>query len=604
MNHQGIMMEKEIVDESDKIFKLNVYAYGSGFNGMGINFHYNGDKMSPINTQVTPYVNLKQGEGIIKSMVTPKVNGYDITDNDHGWLWIFDSRIDFDRSVICISATTGRQSDDAMQRQGVILEPVKYMPLDQNKSYLLYSIYFKANEITPLDQIYSFDFTMVPSLMDGVMDSNRTGTLLQLLETSQIAHTYEDVYMKDFPTDPTILIRGGASLSTLEPNIGDTLSVTMDKVEEGAVYRYNWRIGNKVISITTKTSIELNDPNLAGKRIAVDISAENCSGKIINETWIVIPAIPTLEAKTDTTIQLKGQPNCVYKHREGEWNNPDSPSQDSPVFENLNPDTLYSFNAMVPDGWDSYNNRYQQYSKDSKKFVVRTLRSKPINLAVVHATNQDATDGKIIGLDETQKYEYKVSGIGGEYIGVTAGATKIDSLGVNTYSVRLARNGEIEASMPTEVDVQESVYTQVRGIVNFKPLNTESKAIVTIYDNTDMTLESAIGLPVQVKNNEVFTLEIPQGTYKVVARANNHTRAMISNVIVSGGSMTIGQNLKLYSGECNGDNVVDIVDLTKLMIQYGKSSHDLDLNGDEVIDVIDITALMISYGKGGQTVSL
>lgn len=58
-----------------------------------------------------------------------------------------------------------------------------------------------------------------------------------------------------------------------------------------------------------------------------------------------------------------------------------------------------------------------------------------------------------------------------------------------------------------------------------------------------------------------------------------------------------GVNVELFGGDANGDNRVDIVDLTAVMVSFGGKTA--DLNGDGVIDVGDLGMVLESFGMVG-----
>jgi hypothetical protein len=57
------------------------------------------------------------------------------------------------------------------------------------------------------------------------------------------------------------------------------------------------------------------------------------------------------------------------------------------------------------------------------------------------------------------------------------------------------------------------------------------------------------------------------------------------------------------AGDVNGDGTVNILDLTKIAVVFGKEKDDqdydldCDLNKDGVINIIDLTSAAINFGK-------
>jgi hypothetical protein len=101
-----------------------------------------------------------------------------------------------------------------------------------------------------------------------------------------------------------------------------------------------------------------------------------------------------------------------------------------------------------------------------------------------------------------------------------------------------------------------------------------------------------------------FSIELPLGSYKLIAKREQYltkattvelkTKKELQEVI-----------LKLWAGDLNNDNRIDITDLTILALAYRSKPGDkywnplADLNGDSVIDIFDLTMLTQNFGMSG-----
>lgn len=54
---------------------------------------------------------------------------------------------------------------------------------------------------------------------------------------------------------------------------------------------------------------------------------------------------------------------------------------------------------------------------------------------------------------------------------------------------------------------------------------------------------------------------------------------------------------QIWSGNANGDNIIDLGDFSVLMKDWGKSNVNADFNGDNTIDIKDFSVLMANWGK-------
>jgi hypothetical protein len=101
-----------------------------------------------------------------------------------------------------------------------------------------------------------------------------------------------------------------------------------------------------------------------------------------------------------------------------------------------------------------------------------------------------------------------------------------------------------------------------------------------------------------------FSLELPLGTYSLTAKRQQYlTKELKVNLHTTDGLRNL--DLKLWAGDINNDNRIDITDLALLSLAYRTRPGDdnwnplADLNGDGIVDIFDLTMLTQNYGMGG-----
>ena len=118
----------------------------------------------------------------------------------------------------------------------------------------------------------------------------------------------------------------------------------------------------------------------------------------------------------------------------------------------------------------------------------------------------------------------------------------------------------------------------------------------------DVTLTTSVGSPFGT-----FALShVAPGTYDIRVKGKKNLAVLISNVVVSGVSGTIGSVL-LPAGDANNDNSCDTTDFGLLVGTYGSDSsvpgsgYDPaeDFNFDGVVDTTDFGLLVGEYGRQG-----
>lgn len=118
-------------------------------------------------------------------------------------------------------------------------------------------------------------------------------------------------------------------------------------------------------------------------------------------------------------------------------------------------------------------------------------------------------------------------------------------------------------------------------------------------------------LPVQVKLGSggtwsaqtdeygVFELSVPaSGVHDVAIKGRTTLSAQVQGVNLQPG-VNVADFGRLWAGDANGDDAVDIVDFSILRSTFGLAAEAADFNGDGWVDIIDFSLLRSNFGKWG-----
>ena len=132
-----------------------------------------------------------------------------------------------------------------------------------------------------------------------------------------------------------------------EPVFGQTLTTVTDlsstpPIPELGELHYQWRRDTTDIEGAVFQTYTLTEDDIE-ENICVQVSAENCTGAIVSpfigpvkKAEQTMPEAPQMESNTETSITLVAIESYEYSINGGEW-------QSSPVFEDLTPNTSYTF---------------------------------------------------------------------------------------------------------------------------------------------------------------------------------------------------------------------------------------------------------------------
>ncbi len=102
-----------------------------------------------------------------------------------------------------------------------------------------------------------------------------------------------------------------------------------------------------------------------------------------------------------------------------------------------------------------------------------------------------------------------------------------------------------------------------------------------------------------------FKLEVPTGSsYLVRAAYPGYLNAQRNSVYVVGAEVDIG-SVSLVGGDVNGDNNINILDIVKIVNDYGTTGHDpsvaVDINDDGIVNIYDLTIAAGNFNRAGPT---
>ena len=113
--------------------------------------------------------------------------------------------------------------------------------------------------------------------------------------------------------------------------------------------------------------------------------------------------------------------------------------------------------------------------------------------------------------------------------------------------------------------------------------------------NATLTIKSDENKYTVNSSNGVFEIEnIKADTYRVYAKQKNSLTVCIDEFSTEGGDVVNDKTIIMPLGDVNGDDVIDIADLSVLLAtgNYGEANTEIDLTGDTYITVDDIAVAL------------
>jgi len=192
-------------------------------------------------------------------------------------------------------------------------------------------------------------------------------------------------------------------------------------------------------------------------------------------------------------------------------------------------------------------------------------------------------DGVVKGSDATSPYSYSLNTLTLSNSTHTISAKAYDSTTSTTASITVT----IDNAPPTVSITSPTTGTTVSGIVNIAATATDNHSINKVEFYVDNTLLATDATSPYSYSWDSTT--IIDGTHSLKAKAfdsaGNNTTATISITV---------SNKKL--GDINGDNKVDLLDLSTLLTLWNTNDPSADLNKDGIVNVLDLSTLLSKWG--------
>ena len=117
---------------------------------------------------------------------------------------------------------------------------------------------------------------------------------------------------------------------------------------------------------------------------------------------------------------------------------------------------------------------------------------------------------------------------------------------------------------------------------------------IRLYDAVNTLVISQVANP-----DGTFNLQVPAGTYTIIASADGFLNAQGFLTITNGGIVT-KSTISLPAGDIDGNSVIDQFDALTIGMNYsGSLPAAADLNNDGVINVLDLELLAANYRLSG-----
>ena len=149
---------------------------------------------------------------------------------------------------------------------------------------------------------------------------------------------------------------------------------------------------------------------------------------------------------------------------------------------------------------------------------------------------------------------------------------------------------QVPTSSPTLVSTQPSGEALTGQVFASKPVT------IQVFDSGNQLVGTEMA-----SEDGTFSLDVPAGTYTVVASASGFLRAQASVTITDGVTTTL-PDITLLAGDIDGNDVIDQFDAMTIGMSYNTALPPAaDLNNDGTINVLDLELLAQNYRETGPT---
>jgi hypothetical protein len=113
----------------------------------------------------------------------------------------------------------------------------------------------------------------------------------------------------------------------------------------------------------------------------------------------------------------------------------------------------------------------------------------------------------------------------------------------------------------------------------------------------DVAGVGTLQLQTDAQGRFMLTLPAPN-SYTIGVKGLNTLRKVRHNVAVAAGTVVVDFGALLV-GDCNGDNVIDVVDFSVLRSLFASNHPQADFNGDGIVDILDYSLFRANFGNTG-----
>lgn len=121
---------------------------------------------------------------------------------------------------------------------------------------------------------------------------------------------------------------------------------------------------------------------------------------------------------------------------------------------------------------------------------------------------------------------------------------------------------------------------------------------ITLYNSYNQIVSQSL---LEITGHTYLFRELDQGTYKIVISADGFLDTVVNNIYVKTGFLSHVQDVTMYAGDVNHDNIIDDLDIAEITNYLNgpvsESTLRYDLNRDGVIDNTDINLASVNKGR-------
>ena len=154
---------------------------------------------------------------------------------------------------------------------------------------------------------------------------------------------------------------------------------------------------------------------------------------------------------------------------------------------------------------------------------------------------------------------------------------------------------------PAVVTVQTPVGSNVTG--NLKSYSPDNRVLFELIQSGDTVRSATIAATAgSGQESQDFQIAgVAAGTYTLKVTKPGHLSYTKTSVVVGAGPIDLGE-ITLIPGNANGDEIINSLDLSLLIAEYGRSgdrirNENVDFNGDGIINSLDLSLLIAGYGR-------